>query len=469
MIFNTVILGGAGGGSIIEAKAIGETVSFSEGDKVLLTPTTDLFDSTMYSYEYDLAGTSTGYTAMSGHEGGSCGSQLSYSDTKNHAIILGRTSWETDMASLVWSSDKESISGSHQNDAAGFMYTCYNNPNFQPASMVAGVSYGTLYGRTIGVVVDGVYTSLYNTFNNANCLGITSIDRFVKCYTGTGNAYKDLIRINEDMTVSYYTVGDARNFMASKYNGVWYIVGNNVYDLSSTQVFTISGRTGNGVYYFFDDEGDYFLEFNSYLRLKKITKGPSVWTESELIGCSESINACLRDPTTTPNWSAKDFGDHVEMFIVGDLFGYDTNGVGNKVAHLIFDKATETFTRLPDVFMEIPDEYTHAGHLQVNWKEGLISVEVSYRISDSGGDHFGIFIKKFDDFSKIYKYNAYKNSKRYYYKDTITGFVKQNKGVNALGDTVLSVETTEDPNAAPWSNEGIVFGMGVTVNEGDPT
>ena len=116
---------------------------------------------------------------------------------------------------------------------------------------------------------------------------------------------------------------------------------------------------------------------------------------------------------------------HVEMFIVGDLFGYDINGVGNKVAHLIFDKTTETFTRLPDVFMEIPNGYTRAGHLQVNWKEGLISVEVSYRISDSAGDHIGIFIKKFNDLAKLYKYNAYKNSKGYYSKDTITGQMKE--------------------------------------------
>lgn len=465
MIFNTVILGGAGGGSIIEAKAIGETVSFSEGDKVLLTPTADLFDSKMYSYEFDGAGTQSP-TTMSGHEGGSCGSQLSYLDTKNNAIIVARTQ-NFHIASLVWSPDRESVTGSTANDYTGFMYTCYNNPNFQPASLASSNSNGALSGRTIGVVVDGVYNSLYNIFNSASCLGITSIDRFVKCYTGTGNAYKDLIRINEDMTVSYHYVDDGRNVMASKYNGAWYIVGHGaIYDLTETQAFKMSGRTYNGVYYFFDDEGDYFLEFKGSLRFKKITKGPSAWTESELTSCSEAINACLKDPGTPPNWSAKDFGDHVEMFIVGDLFGYDA---GNKVAHLIFDKATETFTRLPDVFIEIPDTFTRAGHLQVNWKEGLISVEVSYRISDRGGDHFGIFIKKLDKPFDIYKYNAYTNSKDNYYKDTITGFVKENKGVNELGDTVLSVETTEDPNGAPWTNEGVVFGMGVTVNEGDPT
>ena len=42
-------------------------------------------------------------------------------------------------------------------------------------------------------------------------------------------------------------------------------------------------------------------------------------------------------------WLYQDFGDHVEMYIVQYLFGYDqSTGVGNKVAHLIFDKATET-------------------------------------------------------------------------------------------------------------------------------
>ena len=55
-----------------------------------------------------------------------------------------------------------------------------------------------------------------------------------------------------------------------------------------------------------------------------------------------------------------------------------------------------------------------------------------------------------------------------YNENTLTGFVSQNLGRDDLGNIVLKVNTVLDPTDPPWSNIGIVYGMSITVNEGEP-
>ena len=70
--------------------------------------------------------------------------------------------------------------------------------------------------------------------------------------------------------------------------------------------------------------------------------------------------------------------------------------------------------------------------------------------------------------AKIYQFFAYPNETKNYLTEALTGFVDTNDGVNVLGDTELTVSTTIDPTASPWSNEGIGYGFNVTVYEGEP-
>ena len=49
---------------------------------------------------------------------------------------------------------------------------------------------------------------------------------------------------------------------------------------------------------------------------------------------------------------------------------------------------------------------------------------------------------------------------------TLTGFVKSNKGVDEFGNTILEVSTTTDPNEEPWSDVGKLYGFNVLVEEG---
>jgi hypothetical protein len=161
----------------------------------------------------------------------------------------------------------------------------------------------------------------------------------------------------------------------------------------------------------------------------------------------------------------------VEIYLTTNEFGYDTYGNGNKVAHFKFDKATDTLTRLADVFYDVDTstiDYNAVNCVQVNWNLGMISMNVMNFSGLSATKRYAIFVKKFDNLAGVYKYFAFTTEKGNYYPDqSITGFVKSNEGTDGLGNTVLKVNTAEDPDYE-WTNINIVFGMNVTVNEGEP-
>lgn len=73
-----------------------------------------------------------------------------------------------------------------------------------------------------------------------------------------------------------------------------------------------------------------------------------------------------------------------------------------------------------------------------------------------------------EPYEKMYPYYAYPNQTTNYTLEAITGFVKSNKGVNPYGDTILEVETVQDPSYI-WTNVNVLIGMSVTVTEGDPS
>jgi len=480
----------SGGGSTVIARAV-NTEAYTTDDKVILVPTTFdsypflnvVFDSALYSHEANLAGTTDTYQMLCGI---GCGGQLTYDVVDGAAYFRNRNT--ACFYRNTWDASYSSLTGSTKtiNSSNPYYAVCYDG-KVPIAGYAATTSYGEPRYTTFGTIVDGVYKPLF--LINQTSYGVsTAVDRYFKCLITN---YTNVYRVNENNTLTTVD-GGARNSIPAYYNGTWYVIKASgvvaTFDDPSTQVDTCSGfftyTDGPGVK-FFDNKVDYLWEFDygngNVWRFRKITKTGSGWSMSNLTSVASAYEACLRGGFkgqysgetygALKGWQicSKDQGSYVESFVVGNYFGYDTvTGVGNKVAHLIFDKATETVKRLPDVFIDIPDTYKYAGNLQVNWDAGLISVCVGYRISLSGGDHTAIFVKKLDDLSKIYQFFAYPNETKNYLTEALTGFVDTNDGVNALGDTELTVSTTIDPTASPWSNVGLGYGFNVIVNEGEP-
>ena len=67
-----------------------------------------------------------------------------------------------------------------------------------------------------------------------------------------------------------------------------------------------------------------------------------------------------------------------------------------------------------------------------------------------------------------YEYASYSPNNFPIFDSTLTGYVKENQGVDALGNTKLLVQTVLDPQHQPWSSEGKVFGFGTQVTAGSP-
>lgn len=120
------------------------------------------------------------------------------------------------------------------------------------------------------------------------------------------------------------------------------------------------------------------------------------------------------------------------------------------------DTSTDTVTQLQNIFLssELPstiDQYA------VDLDSGLALV------SENSTDT--CVIKNINT-SIPYQYVATSPATSSYNSESLTGFVVENHGRNAMGYVTLTVETVEDPDTPPWSDIGIVFGMSITVNEG---
>lgn len=65
-----------------------------------------------------------------------------------------------------------------------------------------------------------------------------------------------------------------------------------------------------------------------------------------------------------------------------------------------------------------------------------------------------------------YEYASYSPDNFPIFDSTLTGYVKENQGVDVLGNTKLLVQTVLDPQHQPWSPEGKIFGFGTQVTAG---
>ncbi len=51
-------------------------------------------------------------------------------------------------------------------------------------------------------------------------------------------------------------------------------------------------------------------------------------------------------------------------------------------------------------------------------------------------------------------------------QDTLTGFVKENKGQDAFGNNILDVITVRDPNKISWTEQGKMYGFNMVIEKG---
>lgn len=471
---------GSGGDSVV-VLASDSTRTYQEGDKVLLTPTSEVYDKTLFSStttnssNITLPLTNDHAFGILDYRNGVCSTAYGLGSSANAYQL--HAYWNSSLSSLG-NPVKTTINSTYP-----FVNVNYDG-DFPWASRgqdlytAKGVKYNTLgyLGDTGSFVAGPVYSSDDWGEGLIQCVGpFAKIDALVFVWY--------VYYINSTGGISRLYSPD-RNCFPSKYKGDWYIVNSSgVHPFSnfSATTYGVSGfNKYEGTNYarskFLDGNGDYFWEYNvnvspSQWILRKVNKNDTTWTFTNLTAAAAAYKDCLINYTESSGpdgWvmHSRDLGDTVESFMCGKTFGYDPNtGKGNKIAHFIFDKATNTVKRLPDVFLEVSDTYTFCNGFQVNWELGLIAVSVGYATSSSN-QTFTLFVKKFNNLAQMYEYQALTTDGKNYTPDSLTGFVESNLGTDVMGNTMLQVSTIRPPDAPPFSNIDIVFGMDIVVNEG---
>ena len=472
--------GGGGGGQTVNAKAAAGTDSYTTNDKVILIPTDDLYDDSNATYANAITYSSGNYLYMTTGWG-----YLDYSTGVIAPLAAYSVASSQQVAFCHWSSDYSTFASTTTTTISStnpFYCITYSN-GCRWVMRATSTYYGNPKAETIGVIRDdGSMVQL--TFSSVEIGyggGCVSVKNFAKL-----NLYgwdKHLFVFNSNGTITDLT-GTYAGSIPSYFNGTWYWINASTVATIAAPTTKVYNCTGYRTYYdgwairFFDDNVDYFFEYdyqNSPHQwcFRKVTKSTSGWSISTRNDIMASYLECVStegvyDVGDRGRWDilSKDHGDKVESFVYCTKFGYDSSGNGNKVAHFMFNKSTETVERLPDVFTDVPDTFTDCGGIQVNWDLGLIAVKVHYRDTSNAVDRCAIYVKKLDGMAGYYKYYAFPNQRQYYISNALTGFVTENEGTDMFNNTVLEVSTVEDPTAPPWTNIGKVFGMEITVNKG---
>ena len=482
MIFNTVIAGSGGPGeTVVEAKAVGIITGAIEDDKVLLIPTDIITSSPVVSGYTEFANNYSNYMFFPGprldlyqvqgyfpstyegsydHSGFFTGTWNSSADDFDSTSTSGFTLYSINYHDEVPFAAQVSRSDSYQNiGSVGF----YVNGQYNPS---VGFT-GAIKGRPF------TYIDKHVVYHSANDY---YEDGYVSVGTITGSEG------NYSLTVNKSKFEGIGMVFPVKYNNTWYFHldgGIRTFDAPDTTVYSFTYPWSRyfrqlGNYCLIDDDVDYIFCYGFY----KIIKSNSTWTTTLLTQPTNLISEAIQggiasrsaDSRVFCDMQTKDYGDYVDIIMATSEFGYDGNGNGNKLAHFRFTKATETLERLNDIFADIDQSvfnYTRVCNYQVNWDLGLISISLGN--AGTSPKRLGVFVAKPDDMAGIYKYFAVENVKGNYYTDkSITGFVKSNEGTDDLGNTVVKVKTAEDPNYIWTPPVNRVFGMNVTVNEGEP-
>lgn len=518
MIFNTVLIGG---GLPVQAKAIGDATSSVVGDKVLLIPTSDLISEEPAAMDTARAGTysynnwvrimSNGGILENGAFEGFNGYCVS-----SNGYYGGYQKYTYDLVGDEISITGASIATYNNAELTGIAVDYRDSFHFAYDYVVASNASSSFQTQRVdalhhvGRVVNGAFVSIgtfpmdstgSSTYATPPNLGYVDGHLFLRDYYGS----------IDDNGVAWYQLGSAAYngkgcSIPVKYNNTWYAAMFKGTGSSGSSYYvgeyypwgttsTSDSYPAGGTYilcgdqyimstfssipkvHYMDDDTDYLIIGSRYTQdylerygVYKLEKGPSTWKLVNLPAATAVLQSCLMYAMTwwtgarALDWFSiccKDRGDTVEMTIADGGAAFQ-----NYVAHLVFDKTTETLTRLPDIFTaeEIADAGTNMnryGSMQTNWDLNLVGLMVQTDAA-SGQRYYNCLLKHISDSRRIYQYNAYTTDKSNYYPDALTGFVKAVE-VKAIGDTVLTVDTVE-PTGTFWDNRGVLYGMEIIIN-----
>lgn len=143
------------------------------------------------------------------------------------------------------------------------------------------------------------------------------------------------------------------------------------------------------------------------------------------------------------------------------------NEIPAKVVHYVWD-GMNLSNRGTVLSSEDLGEYVYpGGDLKIDGNTGILW-GTFYKTNATSGVDGRIFAVQTQGRTVITQFKAEPADKAVFDPSkSLTGFVDSNLGKDAMGNTELAVKTALDPNEAPWSDIGKVFGLDVKITKGE--
>ena len=434
MIINSIIPS-SGSGSSVDACAVGSAKQFQSGDKVLLNK------SDMYSNDIE---TSPDIFTTGVHN-------------SNVDTNYGRGYINSSYLQLrTLANTQQAVDG--VND--GSKYSLYNHGGWNYIGWVDTSNFlglgikqqGTASGNEVN------YISIYNKLNNS----FTQLDSN-RVRSGDWYSLKGFVKTIDrplwfwDGMTLHTVLSDTRSCFYTKYNDKDYIVLMSSKNTATVYEFNRENITASAssdisfnnfssldpytAFKALDEEGNYVLKDG---KIWKVNKETTTWS-FELIA-SETSKLSLQSYVETLPQSNTNDG---LIFTYGSFTSYPR----------LYKFKDGVITELPSPFVE-EEGFDRFVSCAINFQEGLVAAVYG----SSQNANTKVVVKSYIEIP--YQFIATNYYEGYFTQDTLTGFVKENKGVGNMGLPVLSVSTVTDPNAEPWSNVGKLYGFNVTVEKG---
>ena len=233
------------------------------------------------------------------------------------------------------------------------------------------------------------------------------------------------------------------------------------YDLDTGSVISTKQVSGalstindKSLGYALDEDGAYFITWKTTddIRLSKLTKG-STWSISSIgyLKISQEVSGEVQIIR-----ALKD-GVNIHIFVVPANCN-DTNNI----KHFILNTQDDSVTVCHEL-LEIKG-YDNIVATAFGGDPSKLSVCL---VDGNGVNPNKVLIVNPLHNIMPYEYAAISFDKANLTSSAITGFIKSQDGSDALGNSIATVEALTDPNAPPFDISGQVFGMSVTVTEGE--
>lgn len=433
------------GGDEVESIALGTATNAQVGDKVLLNPAIALQNPVTLEYTKEA---NDHWVAVNNMR--NAPNIGVFSSTKGYAEMLIDNTWYTLNQTFTWDSDQNKYIGT-EGPIGQNWHIVWGTPT--QMYYVTCTRYDGRLGREVGTVSPDLSFNVKGSLPTTDYSSFGSLLKVYKNYfcINSSDTYKineqEVIKSAQPSSTATATIG------IIEYNSHIYAIGSNYYMFrfdENSGIWANGITSGASAITCLDSNSNYIIagpygtpaQFKIFKQLSTSGATNLRLEEATDLTAQLPINTEAQTDCNFYVIPIQDGQDFADIFIRygGRLFYCKWDGTTLTNYGLITDRGWEfSFNPVERIL------FTNRAIVEDNTSDYQV---FSFQ---------GIMNKPF---------TAMDITSRNWSTQTLTGFVKSNKGADEFGNTILKVSTVIDPNAEPWSDVGKLYGFNVNVEAG---